>query len=164
MFSAKKGSLREKPGSWRRGSWRRGSSASKPRDRFKPRLSMRVWLTALFVLVTALAAVTAYGIVRPILEETLNRASEAAFRQVGEQFANELRRADNQIPMPRIKSFATTRGLQWGIVRAKDGKPLDGNLEEWNNGVVKAAVEQGVPKEKSEPIETGEGKGQIQAT
>jgi signal transduction histidine kinase len=134
------------------------------RDGVKPRLSMRVWLTALFVLVTALAAVTAYGIVRPILEETLNRASEAAFRQVGEQFENELRRSDNRIPMARIKAFATTRGLQWGIVQAEGGMKLDGNLEEWNAGVVKTAVEQGVPKDKSEPIETGEHKGQIQAT
>src|SRR3712207_694767 len=116
MFSARKRSSKRKP---KLGSWRKGSLPSKLRGGFKPRLSMRVWLTALFVLVTALAAVTAYGIVRPILEETLNRASEAAFRQVGEQFENELRRSDNQIPMARIKAFATTRGLQWGIVQAK---------------------------------------------
>ncbi|MDQ5828436.1 MAG: ATP-binding protein, partial [Actinomycetota bacterium] len=76
----------------------------------------------------------------------------------------ELRRNANQIPMARIKAFATTRGLQWGIVQAKGGKPLDGNLEDWNAGVVKAAVEQGVPKQKIEPIETGGRKGQIQAT
>jgi signal transduction histidine kinase len=163
MFSARKRpSKRRKPALL--GSWRKGSLSSKLRDGFKPRLSMRVWLTALFVLVTALAAVTAYGIVRPILQETLDRASEAAFRQVGEQFENELRRNANQIPMARIKAFATTRGLQWGIVRAKGGKPLDGNLEDWNAGVVKSAVEQGVPKERIEPIETGERKGQIQAT
>ena len=162
MFSARKrSSQRRKPAL---GSWRKGYLSSKLRDGFKPHLSMRVWLTALFVLVTAFAAVTAYGIVRPILQETLNRASEAAFRQVGEQFENELRRNANQIPMARIKAFATTRGLQWGIVQAKGGKPLDGNLEDWNAGVVKATVEQGVPKEKIEPIETGERKGQIQAT
>jgi signal transduction histidine kinase len=161
MFSARKRSSQRKPGL---GSWRKGSLSSKLEDGFKPHLSMRVWLTALFVLVTAFAAVTAYGIVRPILQETLNRASEAAFRQVGEQFENELRRNANQIPMARIKAFATTRGLQWGIVQAKGGKPLDGTLEDWNAGVVKSAVEQGVPKQKIEPIETGERKGQIQAT
>jgi len=161
MFSAKKGSFREKP---RLGSWHKGSLSSKLRDGIKPHLSMRVWLTALFVLVTALAAVTAYGIVRPILQETLNRASEAAFRQVGEQFENELRRTNYEIPLPRIKSFAATRGLQWGIVRAKDGKPLDGNLDEWNAEVVKMAVEKRVPRQRIEPIETGVHKGQLQAT
>jgi signal transduction histidine kinase len=163
MFSARKrtSQRRRKPAL---GSWRKQYLSSKLRDGIKPHLSMRVWLTALFVLVTALAAVTAYGIVRPILQETLNRASEAAFRQVGEQFENELRRNANQIPMARIKAFATTRGLQWGIVRAKGGKPLDGTLEDWNAGVVKSAVEQGVPKQRIEPIETGERKGQILAT
>jgi signal transduction histidine kinase len=163
MFSARKrtSQRRRKPAL---GSWRKQYLSSKLRDGIKPHLSMRVWLTALFVLVTALAAVTAYGIVRPILQETLNRASEAAFRQVGEQFENELRRNANQIPMVRIKAFATTRGLQWGIVRAKGGKPLDGTLEDWNAGVVKSAVEQGVPKQRIEPIETGERKGQILAT
>jgi signal transduction histidine kinase len=163
MFSARKrtSQRRRKPAL---GSWRKQYLSSKLRDGIKPHLSMRVWLTALFVLVTALAAVTAYGIVRPILQETLNRASEAAFRQVGEQFENELRRNANQIPMVRIKAFATTRGLQWGIVRAKGGKPLDGTLEDWNAGVVKSAVEQGVPRQRIEPIETGERKGQILAT
>src|SRR3712207_4103189 len=106
MFSARKrSSQRRKPAL---GSWRKGYLSLKLRDGFKPHLSMRVWLTALFVLVTAFAAVTAYGIVRPILQETLNRASEAAFRQGGEQFENELRRQANQIPLARIKAFATT--------------------------------------------------------
>ena len=80
MFSARKRSSQRK---LRVGSWRKGSLSSKLRGGFKPRLSMRVWLTALFVLVTAFAAIAAYQIVRPILEETLDRASEAAFRQVG---------------------------------------------------------------------------------
>ena len=67
-------------------------SAKKKRDRnprrkgrklpslesFRPRLSIRVWLTVLFVLVTAVSAVAAYGIVRPILETALSRASDAA--------------------------------------------------------------------------------------
>ncbi|MBA2618041.1 MAG: hypothetical protein H0U91_07720, partial [Rubrobacter sp.] len=45
-----------------------------------------MWLTVLFVLVTAVSAVTAYGIVRPILETSLSRASDATFRQVAEQW------------------------------------------------------------------------------
>src|SRR5918998_2663711 len=94
MFSARKRFSQRKPVL---ASWRKGSLSSKLRDGFKPHLSMRVWLTALFVLVTALAAISAYWIVRPILEETLDRASEAAFRQVGEQFENQIRRNANQI-------------------------------------------------------------------
>jgi signal transduction histidine kinase len=126
---------------------------------------MRVWLTALFVLVTALAAVAAYQIVRPILEETLDRASEAAFRQVGEQFENELRRTGNQILMPRIKSFAATRGLQWGIVRAEGQRKLEGDADlEWLPGVVQTAVEEGRPVERMELVESGDRRGQRQAT
>src|SRR5918998_2178814 len=57
-----------------------------------PRLSIRVWLTVLFVLVTAVSAVAAYGIVRPILETSLSRASDATFRQVAEQWDAQIRR------------------------------------------------------------------------
>ena len=160
MFSARKRSSQRKPGL---GTWRKGSLSSKLREGFKPHLSMRVWLTALFVLVTALAAVTAYGIVRPILQETLNRASEAAFRQVGEQFESQIER-DPNLTMQRIRSFAATRGLQWGIVRVGDGKQIDGNLEEWHAGVVKSAVSQRTSKMAIEPVETGDFKGQLQAT
>ncbi|MCA1847819.1 MAG: hypothetical protein LC704_02320, partial [Actinobacteria bacterium] len=105
MFSARKGSLGEK--------------LLSPKGERKPRVSMRVWLTALFVLVTAFAAITAYEIVRPILEDTLDRASEARFRQVGEQFEGLLEQSDGQVSVEQIQSFASTRGLQWGIVRVE---------------------------------------------
>jgi two-component system sensor histidine kinase ResE len=132
-------------------------------DGFKPRVGMRVWLTALFVLVTAFAAVVAYAIVRPILEDTLNRASEASFQQVGEQFETEVKQ-NPHLTLQRIKSFAEIRGLQWGIVRAKDGKQLRGNLEDWNVGVVKGAVLNQGPRQKIEHIETGIRAGQLRAT
>src|SRR5215207_174516 len=167
MFSARKGSFRAKP--WL-ASWRKGSLASKLRDGFKPRLGMRVWLTALFVLVTALAAVTAYVIVRPILEDTLNRASEAAFRQVGEQFEDQLRqleRRNERLTVQRIKSFAATRGLQWGIVQVKgtENEQIDGNLEDWNPAVVRNAVSEPTgPIQDIKQVETGSRAGQRQAT
>src|SRR5215208_6510326 len=104
--------------------------ASKTGSEFRPRLSMRIWLTALFVLVTAFAAITAYKIVHPILYETLNRSSEAAFKQVGDQF-QRLRERGEPLTEQRINAFARSHGLQWGIVRAEDGQQTQGELDNW---------------------------------
>jgi len=134
--------------------------------RFRPRVSIRVWLTLLFVLVTAFAAVTAYEIVRPILENTLNQASQASFRQVGEQFEDRIARNDD-VSVQSIRSFATSRGLQWGIVRVEGSgaTKLQGDQDlEWDPSVVKAAVTGQQPREKISPVETGERAGQLQAT
>ena len=138
MFSARKGSFfgeKRGPSSRRDGET---SPYSRLRDGFKPRVGMRVWLTVLFVLVTAFAAFTAYQIVRPMMEETLNRASQARFQEVGEQFERLLQQSDGQVSVQQIQSFAATRGLQWGIVKAESGKKLQGDrdLADWHPGVV----------------------------
>jgi signal transduction histidine kinase len=142
--------------------------ASKTGGEFSPRLSMRIWLTALFVLVTAFAAITAYEIVHPILYETLNRSSEAAFKQVGDQFESQvqrLRERGEPVTEQRINAFARSHGLQWGIVRAEDGQQTQGDLENWSSGPVRRAVEEPRrPSDDMEPIETGVHKGQLQAT
>ena len=142
--------------------------ASKTGGEFRPRLSMRIWLTALFVLVTAFAAIAAYEIVHPILYETLNRSSEAAFKQVGDQFEDQVQRLrERGEPMTeqRINAFARSHGLQWGIVRAEDGQQTQGDLEDWSSGPVRRAVEDPRrPSDDMEPIETGVHKGQLQAT
>src|ERR671921_677400 len=142
--------------------------ASKTGGEFRPRLSMRIWLTALFVLVTAFAAITAYEIVHPILYETLNRSSEAAFKQVGDQFEDQvqrLRERGESLTEQRINAFARSHGLQWGIVRAEDGQQTQGDLENWSSGPVRRAVEEPRrPSDDMEPIETGVHKGQLQAT
>jgi two-component system sensor histidine kinase ResE len=142
--------------------------ASKTGGEFRPRLSMRIWLTALFVLVTAFAAITAYEIVHPILYETLNRSSEAAFKQVGDQFEDQvqrLRERGEPVTEQRINAFARSHGLQWGIVRAEDGQQTQGDLENWSSGPVRRAVEEPRrPSDDVEPIETGVHKGQLQAT
>lgn len=132
----------------------------------RPRVSMRVWLTALFMLVTAFAAVTAYEIVRPIIYDSLNRASKATFQQVGEQFEEQLARFEQRnegITTQYIKSFAATRGLDWAIVSA-DGEKLDGNAEDWLAGVVNRAVSEKRPVENLVQVETGDLAGQLQAT
>ena len=89
---------------------------------------MRIWLTAMFMLVTAFAAVVAYEIVRPILEDTLNRASQTRFEEVAEQFEDLLQR-DNTPNVAQLESFTATRGLQWGIVKAKTGEKLLGDKD-----------------------------------
>jgi len=165
MFSARKVLYRkdreQEPSS---GGRKNARSFWRRKRRFRPRVSIRVWLTLLFVLVTAFAAVTAYEIVRPILENTLNQASQASFRQVGEQFEDRIARNDD-VSVQSIRSFATSRGLQWGIVRAKDSKKLQGDADlEWDPSVVEAAVTGQQPREKISPVETGEREGQLQAT
>src|SRR5215210_2217124 len=150
--------------------WRKAKKrfASKTGGEFRPRLSMRIWLTALFVLVTAFAAITAYQIVHPILYETLNRSSEAAFKQVGDQFEDQvqrLRERGEPVTEQRISAFARSHGLQWGIVRSEDGYLAEGNLDDWSPGPVRRAVEEPRrPSDDMEQIETGVHKGQLQAT
>jgi len=149
--------------------WRKARKllASDTGSEFRPRLSMRIWLTALFVLVTAFAAITAYQIVHPILYDTLNRSSEAAFNQVGDQFEDQmlrLRERGESVTEQRISAFARSHGLQWGIVKG-GGVQERGNLDEWSPGAVRRAVEEPRrPSDDMEQIETGLHKGQLQAT
>jgi signal transduction histidine kinase len=162
MFSARDRPLDEKLGV---SSWRNAGRRLFLKGGFKPPVSMRVWLTALFVLVTAFAAITAYEIVRPIMEDTLNQASEARFQEVAEQF-EELLRRDNNLTVQQLESFAATRGLQWGIVKAESGRKLRGDrdLANWHAGVVTNAVETQSPRMTIEKIRTGPRAGQILAT
>jgi signal transduction histidine kinase len=165
MFSAKKKAPGKGPAS---SPWREARKLLAPKGEFKPRLSMRIWLTALFVLVTAFAAITAYQIVHPILYETLNRSSEAAFKQVGDQFRDQVQRLNDrgeQLNEQRINAFARSHGLQWGIVEGKGGSLTAGNLDEWSPGPVKRAVEEPRrPSDDMDQIQTGIHKGQQQAT
>ena len=148
--------------------WRKVRNLLAPRGDFKPRLSMRIWLTALFVLVTAFAAVTAYNIVHPILYETLNRSSEAAFKQVGDQFEEQVQRLRERgevLTEPRISAFARSHGLQWGIVDKAGNQIPGGNLDDWSVGTVKRAFEEPrKPRDGKESIKTGVHKGQQRAT
>ncbi len=138
------------------------------RGEFKPRLSMRIWLTALFVLVTAFAAITAYNIVHPILYQTLNRSSEAAFKQVGDQFEEQvqrLRERGEPLNEQRISAFARSHGLQWGIVDGANNQVPGGNLDDWSVRTVERAFEEPRrPRDAMVPIKTGDHKGQLQAT
>jgi signal transduction histidine kinase len=164
MFSARKRDFGREPGStsWRK-TRRRISSVLK--GGLKPRVGMRIWLTAMFVLVTAFAAVVAYEIVRPILEDTLNRASQTRFEEVADQFESEIDK-NPTLTAQRLQSFAVTRGLQWGIVKAQNGEKLQGDrdLREWHAGVVKNAVKTQSPKMKLEKIQSGPRAGQVLAT
>lgn len=162
MFSARKHLLRrrrdEEP-------WNKGKRGARPKLRrgFQPRVGIQVWLTTLFLLVTAFAGITAYELVRPILFDTLKQAGEANFRQMEQQYETRVNN-NSQISLQSIRAFATSRGVQWGIVRASDGVMLEGNLEDWWPGVVERAVSSGDPKDKIDAIETGSREGQQRAT
>jgi signal transduction histidine kinase len=165
MFSAKKRSSGK-------GSapnlWRKARKLFARKGGFKPHLSMRIWLTALFVLVTAFAAVTAYNIVHPILVETLNRSSEAAFKQVGVQFEEQVQRLNERgekLNEQRISAFARSHGLQWGIVDDASNQEPGGNLDDWSVGIVERSFEEPRrPRDGKVPIKTGRYKGQQRAT
>lgn len=132
--------------------------------RLRPRVGMRVWLTALFLLVTAFAGGLTYDIVRPILYNTLNQASQQSFEQVGEQYEALIRQESGDLSPQEIEDFATSRGLQWGLVRASDGELLQGDLEEWSAGAVNTAVNTGEPDINRERITAGARDGQEVST
>jgi signal transduction histidine kinase len=71
------------------------------------------------------------------------------------------------VSVQQIQSFASTRGLQWGIVRVEGntGTRLQGDRDlDWLPAVVKSAVGDQRSKQNIEPIETGPRAGQLQAT
>lgn len=117
------------------------------------------------MLVTALAGITAYSIVRPIMEDTLDRASSRTFEQVGEQFQAQFARDNDGVTIRQIQAFAAGRGLQWGIVQAETGTVLDGNLDYWSESVVRRAVQNQRPADEIEEVPSGGAReGQIMAT
>ena len=128
----------------------------------RPRISIQAWLTALFLVVTAFAGVTAYSIVTPFLGNTLDQAAEAPFRQVGKEFQDRLK-PDPRISEGRIRSFANSQGVQWGIIRG-DGEKLSGNLGDHYPGVVRQAIELGEPVMEVSPVESAEHEDQVLAT
>ena len=134
-----------------------GRSASR-----RPRISIKLWLTILFLLVTAFAVGTAYSIVYPRLERTLEQSAEASFRQVGDRFQEQLQ-GDPQLTEQYIRVYAISRGVQWGIVRA-DGSEVKGDPPDYDLEVVKKALAQGGPDTGLKPVGSGDRKGQTLAT
>ncbi|MDN5696407.1 MAG: cell wall metabolism sensor histidine kinase WalK [Rubrobacter sp.] len=163
MSSARKLLSRLRPGKNRIGE-RATRQGGGPGGRFRPRIGMRVWLTALFLLVTAFAGGLTYDIVHPFLYNTLNQASRQSFEQVGEQWENEINRGDEQFTRQDIEDFATSRGLQWGVVRASNGEILQGDAEEWSVEAVNTAVNTQSPDTSRERITLGPRDGQLIAT
>ncbi len=131
----------------------------------KPRISIQVWLTALFLFITALACVTAYSIVMPSLGDTLNKSAETPFRQMGDFFEGRIEN-NPEISEEDIRDFATRWGVSWGIVRTTDNAIVrqSGNLGDHDHDVVREAVDQQSPETKITPIQTGNREGQVLAT
>ena len=131
----------------------------------KPRISIQVWLTALFLFITALACVTAYSIVMPSLGDTLNKSAETPFLQMGDLFEGRLKN-DPEISQGEIQAFAARWGVSWGIVRTEDNAIVRqrGNLSDHDQGTVRVAVSQRYPETEITPVQSGEREGQVLAT
>ena len=129
----------------------------------RSRVSIQIWLTLLFLFVTAFAAGTAYSIIYPRLEGILEQSAEASFNQAFENLEDDI--ANNpQLDEKYINTYATTRGLSWGIVRRGDGEVLMGNPDEIDPEAVQIALAEGRPDTKLKGVESGELQGQTLAT
>ncbi|MDP8953045.1 MAG: cell wall metabolism sensor histidine kinase WalK [Actinomycetota bacterium] len=157
----------QKPPSWKEGRFRvSGLSSGRLLDsigRRRPRISIQLWLTVLFLMVTAFAGGTAYFIVTPFLGDTLERSAQASFGQVGQQFQNQLR-SDRWLTEQDIRDFAAIRNVDWGIVSGEGGEVLRGTPSEYDPEAVGGALARERPEITLKPIESGERRGQTLAT
>ena len=105
----------------------------------RSRVSIRVWLTVLFLLVTAFAGAMAYSIVSPVLGETLEQSAKASFRQTFDPLEEQLQR-NPRLTEQYITAYATLRGVQWGIVHVDSGEVLRGDPGEYDAQAVRTDV------------------------
>ena len=129
---------------------------------FRRRLSIQVWLTVLFLLVTAFAGGTAYSIVYPRLAGTLQQTEEDNFEGVFDQFEDQLR-GNPRLTEEYISFYAINRGLQWGVV-GEDDRTVRGDPGEYDEEAVRTALANGSPDVKLTEVESGEREGQTLAT
>ncbi|HEY6751181.1 MAG TPA: ATP-binding protein [Rubrobacteraceae bacterium] len=132
------------------------------RTSFRRSLSIQVWLTVLFLLVTAFAGGTAYSIVYPRLAGTLQQTEEDNFEGVFDQFEEQLRN-NPRLTEEYISFYAINRGLQWGVMQ-EDGQTLRGDPGEYDEEAVQTALAEGSPDVKLTEVESGEREGQTLAT
>ena len=132
------------------------------RTSFRRSLSIQVWLTVLFLLVTAFAGGTAYSIVYPRLAGTLQQTEEDSFEGVFDQFEDQLR-SNPRLTEEYISFYALNRGLQWGVMQ-EDGQTLRGDPGEYDEEAVQTALAEGSPDVKLTRVESGEREGQTLAT
>ena len=129
----------------------------------RSRVSIRVWLTVLFLLVTTFAGAMAYSIVSPVLGETLEQSAKASFGQTFEPLEEQLQR-NPRITEQYITAYATLRGVQWGIVHVDSGEVLRGDPGEYDAQALQTAAEQQEPYTELALVESGDREGQTLAT
>jgi hypothetical protein len=117
------------------------------------------WRAAMFGLSAAcvIAFVASYFFAESRRERSAYhaRTTDAAFGQVAEQWGAQIRRDDSPT-VQDIHDFAETRNLRWGIVRAEDGTPLQGDPDlSWLPTVAKNAVESGEPRWNTVLLQSG---------
>ena len=111
---------------------------------------------------TVFAAGTAYSIVYPRLEGTLEQSAEASFRQVGEKFEEDLQ-SNPRLTEQYITFYAINRGVRWGVV-SEDGDVLRGDPGDHDNDVVKSALANQAPETDLKTVDSGDHEGQTLAT
>jgi two-component system sensor histidine kinase ResE len=129
----------------------------------RPKLSIQLWLTALFLMVTAFAGVTAYSIVYPYLSDTLEQSSRAAFDQIKDGFEQRLE-GNPSISLQNIETFANSRDVEWGIVQREGGQVLEGDLTDYDPAVVREALRVRKPVRDLAPVQSGDRQGQERGT
>src|SRR4051794_9257545 len=155
LFPKRKGQRPEKTKGGRLPSWLSFEQLLLGRGAgFRRRISIQVWLTVLFLLVTVFAAGTAYSIVYPRLEGTLEQSAEASFRQVGTKFEEDLQ-SNPRLTEQYITFYAINRGVWWGVV-SKDNKVLRGDPGDYEAEVVQAALANQVPETNLQTVESGD--------
>jgi signal transduction histidine kinase len=130
---------------------------------WRPRISIQLWLTALFLLVTAFAGITAYSIVYPRLKDTLQELAKTGIQQIGSQFEDQLQR-DPVLTTESIRTFATARNVSWGVVRQEDGQILGGDPGDYDEAAVQSALDRRTSETSLKPVESGDREGQTLAT
>jgi signal transduction histidine kinase len=129
----------------------------------RPRISIQLWLTVLFLLVTAFAGIAAYSIVYPRLKDTLQELAKTGIQQIGNQFEDQLQR-DPVLTTERIRTFATARNVSWGVVRQEDGQVLGGDPGDYDEVAVQSALDRRTSETSLKPVESGDREGQTLAT
>ncbi len=129
----------------------------------RPHVSIQVWLTVLFLIVTAFAGGTAYSIVSPSLGEILEQSAEASFQRAMDQFEEQLQR-NPRITEEYISAYAFGRGLEWGIVNSESGEVLRGAPGDYDTEAVRSAITKKKPETNLQTVESGDRQGQTLAT
>ena len=123
-------------------------------------LGTRWGVASVLVVVLAALIVVSYPWLDSISSQ---RVGETDLGRVGDEFQNEVEENPSVTPH-RIWAFAADHDVRWGVVRAKDGLRLQGNVTAWDPDAVRRAVAEGAPTATTVSVEAGPRAGEVLAT